>query len=398
MIAPPVERVVDEVTQGNVKGLPSGRVVTDGDGGSIVVGTTPVQPENPGTRVIIAPPVEIDVVAVTQGKVKGLPSGRVVTDGVRVVVGSCPVHPSSPGTSVTMVPPVEMLVVAVTQGKVKGLPSGSVITDSVVVGLWGGEIVSVVPPVVMVEGAVTVGSVKVFPSGSVMTTGVVVGGGVVVGLPGGESVTVMPPVVMVDGAVTTGNVKLLPSGKVITDGVSDGLGDGGRIVITVPPVVIVDGVVTLGSVKTPPSGRVVTLGLGVGPGLVPGGVRVNVRSAVVITVGDVTAGRVNVVVPTTMTPELEIIVRPSERVLVKGPVGNMVTPDGGRSVNVAPSVIHVEGAVTVGRVKDVVPMMITPPLEMMVWPSDPVVVRTLLVVWRLGSRVVGGGEGLKVNV
>ena len=57
-------------------------------------------------------------------------------------------------------------------------------------------------------------------------------------------------------------------------------------------------------------------------------------------------------------------------------------------------IISVVGAVTGGTVKEDVPIMMTLPLEMMVWPSDPVAVTALLVP---GAEVGGAFDGLPVD-
>lgn len=103
-----------------------------------------------------------------------------------------------------------------------------------------------------------------------------------------------------------------------------------------PPVTIVLGAVTLGNVKTSLLGSVVTEpgvpGAGEGGGLLAGAV-----------------------------------------------------VSGGRRVKEAPPVTNVVGAVTWGSVNELVPMMMTLPLEIMVSPRELVVVSTLVISGGVGA-------------
>ena len=116
------------------------------------------------------------------------------------------------------------------------------------------------------------------------------------------------------------------------------------------------------------------------------GVSVNVSPIVVTVVGAVTDGRVAVFVPMITTPEFEIIVCPSGNTVVMGPWGVVelvVDPDElvgvlvieGVRTNVWPIVVIVVGEVTEGKVAVFVPIMTTPELEIIVWPSGKTVVR-----------------------
>jgi len=288
-------------------------------------------------------------------------------------------------------------------------------------GVMGGSRVMVSVPWVMVVGVVAeVGRVKMpVPGMEVMT--LPGGGGPVLLIPvlllapelvgtGGRTVNVVPPVVMVVRAVTLGMVKISPfSGSVTTEGVDVGATTGGETVKVVPPVVIVVGAVTLGSVNVSPfSGRVTTDDVGAtgGCGGWPGGrdaggggSAVSVVPPVTMVLGAVTLGKVNTSVLGS------VVVMPG--VPLPGPGGGggggggrgtEVAGGGGFMVKVAPPVTSVEGAVTWGRVRVLVPMMMWLPLEMMVCPSVPVVVRTLVAAGgeATGGAEVGGGKTVKV--
>lgn len=107
---------------------------------------------------------------------------------------------------------------------------------------------------------------------------------------------------------------------------------------------------------------------------------------VVRVVGEVTTGRVTVLVPIMTTPELEIIVCPSGSVVVMGAelledvIDDELSDDSvdvvvdGVSVNVCPIVVSVVRDVADGSVIVLVPMTTTPELEIIVCPSGSVVV------------------------
>ena len=94
------------------------------------------------------------------------------------------------------------------------------------------------------------------------------------------------------------------------------------------------------------------------------GDNVKVSPSVVSVVGEVTLGRVRVFDPTMITPELEVNVWPSGRVVISS-LGVVVLKvlEAGSNVKVSLSVVNVVGEVTLGRVKVFDPTMITPELE-----------------------------------
>lgn len=159
-----------------------------------------------------------------------------------------------------------------------------------------------------------------------------------------------------------------------------------------PSVVIVVGAVILGmvTVELPmmmipeletivwPSGKVVVDTSCEFVGIEVGGENVKVSPSVVMVVGAVILGRLIVELPIISTPELEIRVCPSGRVVVNpgGPDGevDVVDIDGGRRVNVSPSVVSIDSDETVGSVTESVPIMRTPELEIIVLPSGPTIV------------------------
>jgi hypothetical protein len=87
---------------------------------------------------------------------------------------------------------------------------------------------------------------------------------------------------------------------------------------------------------------------------------------------------VAVCVPMIITPELEISVWPSGSVVVitvATPFVGLVEAADGESVKVSPSVVRVVGKARVGKVTVFVPMMTTPELDTSVCPSGSTVVR-----------------------
>lgn len=174
---------------------------------------------------------------------------------------------------------------------------------------------------------------------------------------------------MVVGDVTVGNVMICPSGRVV-----------------VPPPVMSSGPV------------VVELG----PRLEvkDGGKRVKVSPSVIRVVGAVKpVGRVmGGFVPIIMTPLLDMMVWPSDAVNVVATFGSedVDNDDEGNKVKVSPSVTRVVGEVRlVGSViGGFVPMITTPELEMIVWPSG-----ATKVVPETGDVELDVGDGVdRVNV
>lgn len=164
--------------------------------------------------------------------------------------------------------------------------------------------------------------------------------------------------------------------------------DGGTRVKVCPSVTSVVGDVTVGRVRTCPSGRVV-----VSPPVIPfilllaevdpvldvddDGNNVKVSPSVMTVVGAVRLlGRVTGgFVPMITTPELDIMVWPSDAMKVVAPFEDTVLDeDVGKRVKVSPSVVMVVGAVRLlGKVTGgFVPIITTPELEMIVWPSDAI--------------------------
>lgn len=122
--------------------------------------------------------------------------------------------------------------------------------------------------------------------------------------------------------------------------------------------------------------------------VVEDGWKVNVSPSVVTVVGAVRpVGTVNVLDPTMIIPELEIIVCPSPRVVVRT-AGELIK--GGERVKVAPSVTSVVGEVTVGSVMVLLPIMTMPELEVSVWPSGSVEIKT-------GCELILEGDSVKVS-
>lgn len=196
----------------------------------------------------------------------------------------------------------------------------------------------------------------------------------------GNKVKVCPSVVMVIGDVTDGKVTVSPSASVVVSPpvivippgtlllVSDD--KGGTRVNVKPSVVKVVGDVTDGKVMVSPFGRVLVspplIVMPLGAVLVDldeeGGTSVNVWPSVTKVVGDVTMGRVSV------SPSGSVVVPPP--VMIPSPelLAELDADEGGKSVNVSPSVTRVVGAVRLlGRVTGgFVPIMTMPELEMMV--------------------------------
>jgi hypothetical protein len=109
------------------------------------------------------------------------------------------------------------------------------------------------------------------------------------------------------------------------------------------------------------------------------GESIKVSPSVTSVVGEVTVGRVILLEPITMIPELEVIVWPSGRVVMRTDGAEVALAMGelkGESVKVSPSVTSVVGEVTVGRVILLEPITMIPELEVIVWPSGRVVTRT----------------------
>lgn len=119
-----------------------------------------------------------------------------------------------------------------------------------------------------------------------------------------------------------------------------------------------------------------------------GGRKVNVWPSVVRVVAPVTE---TVFVPITITLELDIIVCPSVPVNVDGfsVETDARVVDGGENVKVWPSVVNVVGLD--GAENVFVPIMITPELDMIVCPSVPISVDGFSWLWLEdvgGSRVI----------
>ena len=259
-----------------------------------------------------------------------------------------------------------------------------------------GDNVKVSPSVVSVVGEVTLGRVRVFDPMMItpeLEVNVWPSGRVVISSPGvvvlevGDSVKVSPSVVSVVGDVTLGRVKVFDP-TMITPELEVNVWPSGRVVISSPGVVVPE---VGDSVKVSPS--------------------------VVNVVGEVTLGRVKVFDPTMITPELEVNVCPSGRVVISSP--GVVVPEVGDSVKVSPSVVSVVGDVTLGRVNVLLPIMTTPELEVSIWPFGRVVMSSpgtvelfsgtddVVTIWPLDVKdanpvLCSDGEpvegGTKVNV
>lgn len=125
-----------------------------------------------------------------------------------------------------------------------------------------------------------------------------------------------------------------------------------------------------------PSGSTVVTGPdGVSLEVVVPGKKVNVSPSVVSVVGEEKLGSVIVLDPMIRTPELEITVCPSGSTVVSGPDGTLRDvdeADDGEKVNVSPSVVKVVGAEKLGKLIVLEPITITPELETTVCPSGSV--------------------------
>lgn len=368
-------------------------VVRDETVGSVTGGLVPI---------ITTPELDINVV----------PSDNTVLIalvGVLVVLGL-----AVGGNSVKVSPSVTRVVADETVGSVTGgfvpimttpeldisvTPSGSVVVMALIGVLVvilelviEGNSVKVSPSVIRVVAEETVGSVtggfvpmittpeldiNVTPSGSVVV------------------MTPIPDVVVIvalEPVVVGSRVKVSPSVTKVLSEVTLGSVKGGFVPMMITPPGLEMTVWPSGSVHVVAiSGDVVVVGEAP-----PEGDSVKVSPSVVRVVNEETVGKVmGGLVPIITTPELEMTVCPSGSVQVV-PAPTLEVPLGrGESVKVSPSVVKVlTREETVGRVMGgLVPIITTPELEMIVWPSGSVqvVAPALLVVVGNVGDVVGGG-------